>query len=263
LNIAAVLHVGDIVDSDMTAQWTVGPAMRELDKVVPYVVVPGNHDYSTADRKSMIENYFPPSSMPWITGTMTPGQIDNNYALVDIGPQKWLMLGSRIRSARCGHDLGRYRAQGLPSVSRDHPDPCSTCTATAPATTSTWADENQPNYQYWNPTVLQYTLQRGHQRRRNDVAETGPAQSNVRLVFSGHVMSGRAPDQHAPRRHDAFTRCCPTTSGSMVPTSATATCACSSSTTPRRPSRCRPIRPIMERLPHRRRQNQFTLDLNL
>jgi hypothetical protein len=30
--------------------------------------------------------------MPWIKG-MTPGQIENSYALLDIGPRQWLVLG--------------------------------------------------------------------------------------------------------------------------------------------------------------------------
>ena len=94
LNIALALHVGDIVDtSTSTPQWTVAnPAMRRLDGIVPYVVVPGNHD-TDIDRNGPINNYFGPASMPWIAGTMVAGQIENNYALVDIGPQQWLILG--------------------------------------------------------------------------------------------------------------------------------------------------------------------------
>jgi len=89
LNIAAVLHVGDIVDGDTQDQWTVAStAMRALDGFVPYVLVPGNHD-TDSDRNTMIDTYFGPASMPWITGTMIAGQIENNYALLDIGPQKW------------------------------------------------------------------------------------------------------------------------------------------------------------------------------
>ena len=92
-NIAVALHVGDLVDTDNTAQWTVAnSSMRALDGLVPYLLVPGNHD-SDANRVSLIDNYFAPATMPWITGTMTAGQIENNYALVDIGPQKWLILG--------------------------------------------------------------------------------------------------------------------------------------------------------------------------
>ena len=94
LNIAAVLHVGDIVDGfNDPKQWTVAStAMRPLDGIVPYVLVPGNHD-TDVNRMTPIDTYFGPASMPWITGTMVAGQIENNYALLDIGPQQWLVLG--------------------------------------------------------------------------------------------------------------------------------------------------------------------------
>jgi hypothetical protein len=92
--IAAVLHVGDIVDDPFVLpEWDVaGSAMRLLDGKLPYVLVPGNHDLG-ADRTSPINDYFSPDSMPWITGVMTAGHIENNYALVDIGPRAWLVVG--------------------------------------------------------------------------------------------------------------------------------------------------------------------------
>lgn len=92
--IATVLHVGDIVDAPfVVSQWNVaGSAMRLLDGKVPYVVVPGNHDMGF-DRATPINDYFSPDSMPWITGTMTVGQIENSYALIDIGPRSWLVIG--------------------------------------------------------------------------------------------------------------------------------------------------------------------------
>ena len=45
--IAFVLHTGDIVDSDVPAQWTVASnSLHMLDGVVPYVIAAGNHDYA-------------------------------------------------------------------------------------------------------------------------------------------------------------------------------------------------------------------------
>jgi hypothetical protein len=93
-NVGVVLHVGDIVDDPFVAsEWDVaGSAMRLLDGKVPYVLVPGNHDMGF-DRATPINDYFSPDSMPWITGTMTVGRIENSYALVDIGPRSWLVVG--------------------------------------------------------------------------------------------------------------------------------------------------------------------------
>jgi hypothetical protein len=90
LAIAAVLHVGDLVDgSNSASQWaSANTAMRVLDQKVPFLVVPGKHD-TAPNRNTPMNSYFGPASMPWIPGTMTPGQIENNYALFDIGPQQW------------------------------------------------------------------------------------------------------------------------------------------------------------------------------
>ena len=93
-NIAAVLHVGDLIyHTESEAEWAVASSsMRVLDGVVPYVIVPGNHD-TESNRAGPINDHFAPVTMPWITGTMTAGQIENNYTVIDIGPQKWLILG--------------------------------------------------------------------------------------------------------------------------------------------------------------------------
>jgi hypothetical protein len=93
-NIVAVLHVGDIVDHPFErAEWNVASsAMRLLDGKIPYLMVPGNHDLEV-DRASLIDDYFSPASMPWISGVMAPYHIENSYALVDIGPRTWLIVG--------------------------------------------------------------------------------------------------------------------------------------------------------------------------
>jgi len=93
LNIAAVLHVGDVVDGDTPTQWTnASTSLRLLDGLVPYVLVPGNHD-TDGNRKTRMNDYFGPTTMPWITDTMVDGRIENSYALLDIGPVQWLVLG--------------------------------------------------------------------------------------------------------------------------------------------------------------------------
>jgi hypothetical protein len=93
-NIAVALHLGDIVDSaGDKSQWQVADSsMRIMDGRVPYVIVPGNHD-TDDNRVGMIDDYFAPSTMPWIAGTMAEGKIENNYTLVDIGARQWLILG--------------------------------------------------------------------------------------------------------------------------------------------------------------------------
>src|SRR4029079_1748115 len=44
-NIVYVLHEGDLVDSDSAVQWSnANNSLSLLDGIVPYALVPGNHD---------------------------------------------------------------------------------------------------------------------------------------------------------------------------------------------------------------------------
>ncbi len=189
LNIAAVLHVGDIVDSDLTVQWTVGnPAMRELDNVVPYLVVPGNHDYSDADRKSMMEDYFAPSSMPWITGTMTPNQIDNNYMLVDIGPQKWLILGLEFAPRDSVLDWANTVLEAYaqyPAIIVTHLYLYND--GTRYDINVGGNDQSSSTYQWWNPQYYQFTASEGINDGEAMWQKLVLPNLNVRLVFCGHM----------------------------------------------------------------------------
>jgi 3',5'-cyclic AMP phosphodiesterase CpdA len=93
-NIAAVLHVGDIVDHPFArVEWEIASsAMRALDGVLPYVLVPGNHDVG-ADRATLINHHFNPVSMSWIAGTAVAGHIENSYMFINISGRAWLVMG--------------------------------------------------------------------------------------------------------------------------------------------------------------------------
>jgi hypothetical protein len=193
LNIGAVLHVGDIVDSDITQQWTVAsPALRALDNIVPFDVVPGNHDYSSADRKTTINNYFAPSSMPWITGTMTAGQIENNYMLVDLGPRRWLVVGIEFGArdavvAWADKILKKY--PNLPAILLTHG--------------YLYADGNRydiniggydtqaSKWQAWNPQYYGFTASAGINDGEAMYQKLVLPNSNVKMVVCGH-MTGYA-----------------------------------------------------------------------
>jgi hypothetical protein len=198
LNIAAVLHVGDVVDIDAAEQWTVAnPAMRLLDNVVPYVVVPGNHDYSgPPDRATMMNDYFAPASMPWITGTMTPGKIENNYAILDIGPQKWLVLGLEFgprdavvnwasRVLRENEDKNKY-----PVILLTHAylyqDADLYKDGARYDITAGGIDSTKSNYQYWSPYFYGFTASEGINDGEQMWQKLVLPNSKVRLVFCGH-----------------------------------------------------------------------------
>jgi 3',5'-cyclic AMP phosphodiesterase CpdA len=190
LNIQAVLHVGDIVDGGTPEQWTVAnSAMRLLDGHVPYFLVPGNHDVDV-NRKTLINDYFGPASMPWVTSTMTSGQIENNYAFVDIGPQKWLVLGLEFGPRDSVMTWADAVLKAYPNT---------------PAIIVTHAylygdghrydinvsglDKSGLNYQWYIPQAYGYTSSQGINDGEMIWQKLILPNPNVRLVFSGHVMS--------------------------------------------------------------------------
>jgi Calcineurin-like phosphoesterase len=95
--IELVLHAGDIVDTDVPAQWApASKALHLLDGEVPYVLSAGNHDYvNLADRMGQFNTYFPPShfeQFPWFGGTYEPGHAENSFSVIGAGPRRWLVL---------------------------------------------------------------------------------------------------------------------------------------------------------------------------
>jgi len=188
-SIAAVLHVGDVVDGDTATQWTVAnSAMRLLDNHVPYFLVPGNHD-TDGNRKTMIDNYFGPASMPWVTGTMTAGQIENNYALVDIGPQKWLILGLEFGPrdsvlAWANDVLKDPRYSQYPVILVTHAYLYSDGTRYDINVGGT--DSSKSNYQNWSPWYYRYTAADGINDGEAMWQKLVLPNSQIRLVFCGH-----------------------------------------------------------------------------
>jgi hypothetical protein len=97
LNIAFVVHEGDVVDSDTTLEWQrASTALHRLDGVVPYFVTAGNHDYQDGRRETLIDTYFPASGFapsPWFGGTFEAGHVENNFGLVPVGGgAEWLVI---------------------------------------------------------------------------------------------------------------------------------------------------------------------------
>lgn len=98
-NIAYVLQSGDITNKATVAEWErASKAMGRLDRIVPYVIVPGNHDYTRGgqNRSILMNDYFPPSRFakwPTFGGVMERGHIENCYHLFKAGGQKWLIIG--------------------------------------------------------------------------------------------------------------------------------------------------------------------------
>ncbi|WP_157279794.1 LamG-like jellyroll fold domain-containing protein [Paenibacillus swuensis] len=98
-NIQAVMSLGDIVDTHTsTTQWQVAQnAMNTLDGVVPYMMMPGNHDMRMSLTRETINynKYFPYdkfSQLSYFGGAYKMGYMDNVYYYVTAGSKKYMIF---------------------------------------------------------------------------------------------------------------------------------------------------------------------------
>lgn len=102
LNVKFVIHVGDVVEENTEAEWRVADrAFAMIDGVVPYLVVPGNHDLDRqVYRKGLrattgFNAVFSPkrfAGRPWYGGTKGV-TADNSFAYFEAAGQEYLVLG--------------------------------------------------------------------------------------------------------------------------------------------------------------------------
>ncbi|MCE5325373.1 MAG: metallophosphoesterase [Planctomycetaceae bacterium] len=102
LNIKYVLHLGDITNNNIPAQWLVArQAMARLDGKVPCALTLGNHDIgpggNSADRGTLLGKYFPMAywkALPTFGGVYDkePESLANTFHVFDAGGRKWLVL---------------------------------------------------------------------------------------------------------------------------------------------------------------------------
>jgi len=99
-NIVYVFHLGDITNNNTPAEWQHAiDAFSIIDNVVPYAIVPGNHDYGTAgnaaDRTTLMNDYFSYqriSAWPTFGGAYESGKLDNTYHLFSVGKRDFILL---------------------------------------------------------------------------------------------------------------------------------------------------------------------------
>jgi 3',5'-cyclic AMP phosphodiesterase CpdA len=96
LNIVFVTHLGDIVQNrerDETEWIVADAAMARLDGIVPYSVLPGNHDMAQGGFAKFYGTYFPASRFEdyeWWGGDFN--QNKNNYQLFSAGGDDYIIL---------------------------------------------------------------------------------------------------------------------------------------------------------------------------
>jgi predicted MPP superfamily phosphohydrolase len=102
MNIKLAISVGDIVDTaSSTTEWAAAAeAYAELDGVVPYVLLPGNHDVILNNAQltrnyTNYNTYFPYSKYsqePTFGGAFAEGKMENTYSFFDIGGVEYMVL---------------------------------------------------------------------------------------------------------------------------------------------------------------------------
>lgn len=124
MNIAGVLHVGDITHNNTAVEWdNAYAAMSLLHDVVPYVLTIGNHDMltgTTAPKRgaTQVNRYFPfEQAMRYsnLAGTMVPGRIENSYSVFTVGDVQYLILALEFAPPDEALDWAN-------EVVRQHPD---------------------------------------------------------------------------------------------------------------------------------------------
>jgi hypothetical protein len=168
-------------------QWSVASAaMRRLDNVMPYIIVPGNHD-TDGKRQGLMNSTFPPVTMSWIAGTMTPGQIDNSFAFADLGGHPWLLIGLEFGPRDAAVAWADAILKAYPTT------PAMIVThaylyrdGTRYDFAKAGADENKSTYQYFFPAYYGYTADQGINDGEMLWQKLVLPNPNVRLVFSGH-----------------------------------------------------------------------------
>ena len=104
LNIKFAIHLGDIVEhANSKDQWLIADAaMAKLDGVVPYSIMPGNHDITADGASEMYSNYFSTSRFkndPTWKGSffdardiVRKSQNKSSYHAFDIGGDKFMVI---------------------------------------------------------------------------------------------------------------------------------------------------------------------------
>jgi predicted MPP superfamily phosphohydrolase len=101
MNIAAVIHLGDITDSNSRAEWEAAArAFDVLEGKIPLCLAAGNHDTGPEGKRSTLETemldvFFPPEKLettPWFGGMFEKHSIKNAYYIIDAGGVQFIVM---------------------------------------------------------------------------------------------------------------------------------------------------------------------------
>ncbi len=210
-NIACVLHLGDVTNRNTAAEWdNAVNAMKQLDDVVPYFMVPGNHDYSQGgackDRNCGLSAAFPVDKFKGRQSfggvyDREPDRSENSFHLFTAGGRDFLSLclefGPRKDVVRWANEvIGAHHARAV--ILSTH--------------AFTYFDDSRYDWerlgttQHWNPHAY------GVAKSTDDDVTDGEElwnglvaqHENVILTLNGHVLGdglGRMVSETPSGRH--------------------------------------------------------------
>ncbi|MBN2578447.1 MAG: metallophosphoesterase [Pirellulales bacterium] len=189
LNLAFVLHEGDVTNNDNSAEWSVASAaFQTLDNAgIPYAITPGNHDLSNT-RTSLMPNYFPVSRLdnqPTFGGVY-PGEPTsplNSYSLFSAGGADYLVLALEYGP----RDQIVNWADGLMKTYSDRQTIIVThANLYCDGTRHDWAAKGSS--QHWNPHTDPIASLPGGVNDGEEMWQQLKDNPNLKFIFNGHVQ---------------------------------------------------------------------------
>lgn len=123
-NIRHVVHLGDVTNNNTEPEWVVAErSMSQLDGIVPYAMVAGNHDYHDKPIRrsnSQLSSYFPVSRLARLSsfgGVMEVGSIENSFHTFEANGMRVLIIaieyGPRDEVVQWANDIVRQHSDHL------------------------------------------------------------------------------------------------------------------------------------------------------
>ena len=184
-NIRFVSHTGDITDMNNDFQWRFcSNAMARLDGILPYGVVPGNHDMKSSGDTSLFQRYFPASryagnawyadTFPGFTnaaGLFVSGNNANSCCLFENGKEKFVVLHLECNApdpvlAWGGRLLDRYADRH--AIIATHQDLGAIESRNARVVSQTWGKLSKEERKTWSPDLAMLGRMKWHKCHGKD-----------------------------------------------------------------------------------------------
>lgn len=183
-NISLALHMGDITSRNTPAEWeTAVNSLGLLWETVPCILSVGNHDIvgpaGYMRQQTLVDNYFPAATFPYLAGAFEPNQISNSYHLLQLADQPYLVLSLEFGP----RDEVLKWADQVISAYPDRKVIIITHTYTGPGGVRICAANSTASPQFYLPEPTNGSVNDGAQMWDKLIRH----HANIQLVLSGHI----------------------------------------------------------------------------